>query len=94
MDTHSRSLACGLALAFTHRYKGGVSSRIDIDSIFTCLGNRKYLVGSIDFVDFSAVEFADVEIQTALVQLHLHGFVRDVRQSNAGFRPDSNETRA
>ena len=79
-----RTLSVGLALAAPHSHRGRVGIRIDVEPVITRLQNRESLVGRINLVGFAAEQMADVQIQRALIEFHLHDVVTDVGQCEAG----------
>jgi hypothetical protein len=94
MQTHGGPLSGRLALALPNRHYSRVSGGVNIEAVVAGLGHGEGLVRSVDLVDFSAIKFVDVYIQSALVQLHLHGVIGDVGQSQTGFGADSHHARA
>src|ERR1700685_2731761 len=93
VHAHRRALTSGFALAFPHRYQSCVSAGINIEAILAGLGHGERLIRRIDLVHLAAVEFADMYVQSALMQLHLHGIIGDIGQSQTGFRTDSHHSR-
>jgi hypothetical protein len=94
MHADRGALAGSFALTLPDRYYGRVCGRIDIEAVIAGLAHGEGLIRSVDFVDFSTIEFADVHFQRALVQLHLHGIIGDVGQSQTGFRADAQKAGA
>jgi hypothetical protein len=87
------SLPGGFALALPNRNDGRIPIRIDVESVIPTLGYRERQVLGVDLINLAAVELADMHIQRALMQLHLHSIVGDVRQSQTAFRANAHHAR-
>jgi hypothetical protein len=94
MQTNGRPLSSRVAFALPNCHYGRVSGGVDVEAVVTGLGHGEGLIRGVDLVDFPAVEFVDVHVQSALVQLHLHSVIGDVGQGQTGFGADSHHARA
>jgi hypothetical protein len=94
VQTNGRTLSARFAFALPNCHYGRVSGGVDVEAVVPGLGHGEGLIRGVDFVDFSAIKFMDVHVQSTLVQLHLHRIIGDVGQSQTGFGTDSHHARA
>jgi hypothetical protein len=94
MQTDGGTLSSRFALALPNRNYGRVAGGVDVEAVVSGLSHGEGLIRSVDLVDFSAIKFVDMHVQSALMQLHLHGVIGDVGQSQTGFGADSHHARA
>jgi hypothetical protein len=85
---HRRSLASRVAFTFPYRDRCGITIRIHVDTVIARLLHRKRQVRRVDLIHLAAIKLAHVDIQSALVQLHLHDVIIDVGQSEAALGVD------
>jgi hypothetical protein len=94
MHPNRRPLASGFAFAFPHRHQSRVSVGIDVEAVVAGFGHGECLIRSVNLPDFAAVKFAQMYVQSALMQLDLHRVIGDVGQGQAAFGTDTHYTRA
>jgi hypothetical protein len=94
VDPHSRSLTGGIAFTLADGHDTGIAIRIHIKPVVSRLLNGECHIGSVDFVDFSAKQMADMQVQCSLVEFYLHGIVADVGQREARLRTHAHDAGA
>ncbi len=94
LQANRRTLAGSLTFALPHIDSSCVRGRIDIKAVVTGFSDGECQIRGIDFVDFATIEFADVQVQSTLMQLHLHSIIGDIREGQTGLGVDSQETGA
>jgi hypothetical protein len=87
-------LARCIAFTFAHRDHARVAVGIDIHAVHTRLLNRERHIRRVDLVDLAAKQVANMHVERALVQFHLHRAVADVGQGQAGLVAHAHDARA
>jgi hypothetical protein len=85
MNAHARALAGGIAFALANRNHGRITIGINVKTVVTAFLDREGQVRSINFVDLTLKESANMKVQRSLVKFHLNAVIGDVGQCHAGF---------
>jgi hypothetical protein len=85
MNTHAWALAGGIAFALANRNHGRITIGININAVVAAFLDCEGQVRSINFVDLSLKESANMKVQRSLVKFHLNAVIGDVGQCHAGF---------
>lgn len=80
-DLNRWALSCGFAFTLPDGNHGGVSVGIYIESVIAWFGERERKIRRVYFPTLTVVQFANVDVQRALVQRNLHHIIVDVRES-------------
>jgi hypothetical protein len=81
---HRISAAGSHTLAFPNRDQGCVAIGIDIETIVASFQNSEGGVGCVDFIHFAVEQARHLQVQSALIELHLYRAVTEIGESEAG----------
>jgi hypothetical protein len=83
------SLPSGLAFTLPYSNDSCVCIGIDVEAVIaTLVYGERYVLG-VDLINFAVVQFAHMQVQRALMQLHLYRIVGDIGQSQTALRIDA-----
>jgi hypothetical protein len=85
VHANRRTLARSLALTFPNRHSRCVPIRINVEAVIARPGYGERQVLRVNLINFAAIKLADVHIQRALMQLHLHCIIGDIGQRQTAF---------
>jgi hypothetical protein len=91
-NANRRTAARRFTFAPPHCDHSSVGVRVHIKSIIAGLGNCECLIRSVDLVSFTVIQPAHMQVHCSLVQLQLGSVLVDIREGEAAFGIDPNES--